>query len=434
MSRRDCSPRRQRERGRGRRFARRIQKRMFVRILVGFLFTMLLTAVAMSFYHHFTQSDARFLDAPEKVAAFVGHRFDTVWDDAEKRTALATEIADTFALGLTLFDADGKELLHRGPQCRDGRFSGARFSRKIKSGRIEACLPPPPQGRRRGLGGLVVALMAIAAGVMFLARRLSRPLTEIARVAEAIGQGDLSARVVSKGRNAEEIDVVAGAVNTMAERIQKDLEGQRTLLATVSHEMRTPLGHLRLLSEMARDAKTDAKRDKALNDIDTEVDAMARLTDGLLAHSRLAFDIVERAPYDVAALCTRELERAGRADVVVEVTGEARTSSVDANLLAHAVSNLLGNAERHGQGVRRVAVQYTARAVEIIVDDAGAGVDASARADLFEPFQRTGSKAGGLGLGLSLVRRIADAHGGQVAYENAPQGGARFTLTLPDVT
>ena len=431
-SRRGRGPGRGTRRGRGRRFAHRIQKRMFVRILFGFLFTMLLTAVAITFYHHFTQDESRFMDVPEKVAAFVGHRFDAVWDDEEKRAALATEISEAFALGITLFDADGEELLHRGPQCRGRRFKGARFSRKIRTGKIEACLPRPRQGQRRGFGGLVVALMAILAGSMFLAKRLSRPLTEIARVAEAIGQGDLSARVVSRGRNAEEIDVVAGTVNTMAERIQNDLEEQRTLLATVSHEMRTPLGHLRLLSEMARDAKTDEKRERALVEIDDEIDAMARLTDGLLAHSRLAFDIVERAPHDVVDLCQRELARVGRDDVTVAVAGTPRVVSVDANLMVHAISNLIGNAQRHGQGARALEVAFTADGVSVTVDDAGPGVAPTVQADLFAPFQRTGSKAGGLGLGLSLVRRIADAHGGTVTYEDVPSGGARFVLTLPD--
>jgi len=182
---------------------------------------------------------------------------------------------------------------------------------------------------------------------------------------------------------------------------------------------------------MARDAKTDRARAQALDEIDKEIQEMTTLTEGLLAHSRLAFDVTSKMPHDVAALAQAQLARFGHDASVMNVDGAPRMVDVDANLLAHAISNLLANAERHGTGLRSLTVTYEVGEVVIEVCDGGPGVEATRRGTLFEPFAGTGSQKGGLGLGLSLVRRVAEAHGGTVTYEDDPEGGAVFALHLP---
>jgi signal transduction histidine kinase len=269
-----------------------------------------------------------------------------------------------------------------------------------------------------------------------IAWRLTQPLNELARVARQLGDGKLDARMHSHPR-ARELTAIATAVNEMAERIEKQLRDQRELLAAVSHEIRTPLGHLRVLLDTARERGFP---EALIGELEREVLEVDALVDQLLASSRLDFGALERRELDVAVEAARALERLGVDASVLDVESDACRISADPTLLRSALANLVRNALEHGGGVSRVAVRRTLEAVEVDVDDAGPGFAAEDLPHVFQPFIRgraTGAASGdkpargSLGLGLSLVDRIAQAHGGSARAGNRDGGGARVTLRLP---
>lgn len=291
-------------------------------------------------------------------------------------------------------------------------------------------------GVRPGFALLVmVALLWIAAGV--ISWRLTLPLVELERVTRALGAGDLDARARAPRRGPRELSAIAEAVNDMAARITRQLRDQRELLAAVSHEIRTPLGHLRVLLDTARDQGTPPA---LLAELEREVLEVDALVDQLLASSRLDFGALDRRELDVAVEAARALERLGVDASVLDVESDRCVAAADATLLRSALANLVRNAVEHGGGVTRLAVRRGGApggaTIEVEVDDAGPGFRPDDLPRVFEPFYRGqggGDKParGSLGLGLSLVERVARAHGGAVRAANLPGGGARVTLALP---
>jgi len=282
----------------------------------------------------------------------------------------------------------------------------------------------------RGRGHWLPAMCA-AGFVLWLisgkiAYRIARPLHELLRVTEEIGAGRLSARAHLPPWHMGEISFIGQAVNEMAARIEKQVGDQRELLAGVSHEIRTPLARIRVLLELGRSRGGDPK---TFDEIEREVVEIDALVGQLLASARLDFaDLTVRA-LDGADVARRALERAGvpEAGVLATEPGGTLGFEGDATLLARALANLLENARRHGGGVTRLGVRSPRPgAVAFDVDDAGPGFPAAG-----ETRERKDRHEGSLGLGLVLVRRIADAHHGRVVLGANPAGqGARVTLEV----
>jgi two-component system OmpR family sensor kinase len=280
-------------------------------------------------------------------------------------------------------------------------------------------------GRGRGHGLLAM----LSAGLVLwlisgkIAVRIARPLHELLRVTEEIGAGRLSARAELPHWHMGEMAYIGSAINDMAARIEKQVGDQRELLAGVSHEIRTPLARIRVLLELGRSRGGDPK---TFDELEREVLEIDALVGQLLASARLDFADLSMRTLDAVDVARRALERAGVAtDGVLEVAalGAALTFEGDATLLARALANLLENARRHGGGVTRLGVRAP-RAGSIVfeVDDAGPGFPAAG-----ETRERG---EGSLGLGLVLVRRIADAHRGRITMANRAEGGARVSLEL----
>ena len=271
----------------------------------------------------------------------------------------------------------------------------------------------------------------ISAGAM--THVLLRPLRTAAKVANDLGEGKLDSRVeMSKRcRNDDEVTILGVAINNMADRIQKQMRDQRELLAAVSHEMRTPLGHMRVLIELARQRGGAGEE---LDSLEREILEIDGLVGQLLASSRLEFDNVDRRELDVAELSTDALERTGVAPELLEVAEGAGRLDGDATLLSRALTNLIENAEKHGGGVSGVRVDLDAHHVRFSVDDDGPGFSETEIENVFDAFfrgeQRAKSRHGSLGLGLSLVRRIARAHGGDAWAENRSGGGATVGFSV----
>jgi len=274
------------------------------------------------------------------------------------------------------------------------------------------------------LFAVVLVLWGASGGIAW---RLTLPVMELARVAREIGDGDLGARM-HVPPHGPELAMIALTVNEMADRIEKQIRDQRELLAAVSHEIRTPLGHLRVLVDTARGGGLP---ESVAQELEREVLEVDNLVDQLLASSRLDFGQLERRDLDVALEAARALERLGVDASVLDVESDGCTAWADPTLLRSALAKLVRNAVEHGGGVSKLAVRRRADVVEIEVDDEGPGFTAEDLPKVFAPFHKGRGDSGSLGLGLSLVDRIAKAHGGSARAENREPRGARVTLLLP---
>jgi signal transduction histidine kinase len=272
----------------------------------------------------------------------------------------------------------------------------------------------------------LIALFSLSMMSGVIAFRLTQPLTMVIRVAQDIGDGKFETRL-DVNRHGGETRVLAMAINDMAERIEQQLKDQRQLLAAVSHELRTPLGHMRVLIETSRNAIAGGTDCKALRELEREVLVLDDLVGRLLASSRLEFGNLDRRPIDLGELVSDVATSAGVAPEAIEAIGDVQ-AAVDPTLIRRAVANLLDNSRIHGNGAVAVRIERRARQIAIEVDDAGPGVPADRRADAFRAF--VPSHAGGLGLGLALVSRIAVAHGGGAWITDRPGGGARVGFTV----
>lgn len=266
-----------------------------------------------------------------------------------------------------------------------------------------------------------IALVGVAAISAAVAWRLTQPLLMVIRAARDIGDGNLDTRLVPPGRG--EMRLLATAINEMADKLQRQRNDQRHLLAAVSHELRTPLGHMRVLIETARDTGGD----RALSELEREVLLLDDLVGKLLASSRLEFGNLERRPVDLGELAADTATACGVAPECVEAHGDVAVA-VDPTLVRRAIANLIDNAQLHGGGTTAIRIERRGGHVAIEVDDAGPGVPNERRADAFTAF--VPSSGGGLGLGLSLVSRIAAAHGGAAFMDDRPGGGARVGFTV----
>jgi signal transduction histidine kinase len=263
-----------------------------------------------------------------------------------------------------------------------------------------------------------------------IALRLTRPLVKLVDLTRQIGDGNLDADAGLARFGHSEFRIIAEAVADMAARIRKQLDDQRELLAAVSHELRTPLGHMRALVDIARQSGADAAW---VGELEAEIVALDTMVDQLLASSRVDFGKLDARPLDAVELGLRALERAGLDPTLLDSDGERIGVEADAALVLQALANLLRNAKEHAGGATALEIRHRDADVSWSVVDRGPGFgDGASRA--FDAFARgAGGKprAGSLGLGLALVRRIARAHGGDAAAADDPAGGARVTLTLP---
>lgn len=273
--------------------------------------------------------------------------------------------------------------------------------------------------------GLLLAIWPLAWVALF---RIARPVAQLAEAAGRMRAGHLRGRHALPEHDGE-VGEVADALHEMAERVSRQLEEQRALMAAVSHELRSPLARLRVLVELQREGHAPAS---VHDDLQGEIDGMDALVGDLLAAARIDFEAVSPTELDARDVALRALELAGLPAKVLE--GEAVGAvRADATLLARALTVLLDNATRHGGTAPRLRVTGDERSVRWTVDDDGPGFGAGEEEAVFQPFYRApaGARAGGVGLGLALVRQIASAHGGTAAAANRDGGGASVWVELP---
>lgn len=305
-------------------------------------------------------------------------------------------------------------------------------------------LPPingPGPLDRIGLGGpglldeatgvllLLAALFtAITLGAYPVVRRLTRRLEILQRGVEVFGSGRLSHRVDARGE--DEVAAVARSFNQAAQRIEDLVRSNRSLLANASHELRSPLARLKMAVSMF-DHADPAQHEELRREIDRDIRELDELVEEVLLASRLdARSDMQPELVDLLGLLVEEAARVG-----VDVGGEEVQVLGEERLLRRALRNLLENARRYGgDEVSADVGTLPDGRIEISIRDRGPGVPAEFRERIFEPFYRLpghAERVGGVGLGLSLVRQIAERHGGRVRCEGREGGGTCFVITLP---
>lgn len=297
---------------------------------------------------------------------------------------------------------------------------------------------------RRGFAGVgAAALLFSAAGGAVLAWRATRPLRELAVTTRLILEtSDLDARVPSPGGSGELVNLVR-QLNTLLGKNAAHVRVLRETLDNLAHDLRTPLTRLRGTAEIAlQDSAEPAEARAALADCINESDRVLHVLETLLDVSAAEAGVLRlnRDRLDLRTLAEQSVslyrEVADERKIAVQLDLPVRVEvNADAVRLGQVVNNLLDNALKYTPARGRVVLAATRTPSEVVftVSDTGPGVPVAEREAIWRRLYRGDASRSqrGLGLGLSLVKAIVEAHGGSATVDDAPEGGARFTLRLP---
>jgi signal transduction histidine kinase len=282
-------------------------------------------------------------------------------------------------------------------------------------------------------GGVTLAGAALG---WYTGRRALRPLASVAEAAQGIAAGDLSARLDPQAE--PDLQRLAASFNNMVDQLQQRIERDRRFAADVSHELRSPLQTLAAAAAVLerRQDSLDARTADAARLVVEEVNRFQQLVTDLLEITRAESEL-DLSEVDVLALARDQCKRRDIDPAVVTVVGGEGdgTWRADARRVEQILGNLIENAQRHGGGVVAVRLYQEGAHNVIEVDDDGPGVLPEDRELIFRPFVRgsTAERRGdtdGAGLGLAIVARLAESHGGGAMVLDRPGGGARFRVEL----
>ncbi len=319
-------------------------------------------------------------------------------------------------------------------------------------GRIYLLFAPPPDGRRGSppLGrGMLPPLMPLLAGgvvslffAALLAWYFSTPIRKLRSAFEAVANGHLDVRLVPvMGKRRDELADLGRDFDSMAQRLQQLMDGQRRVLHDVSHELRSPLARLQAAIGLARqqperteDSMTRIERESVRMDaLVSELLTLSRLEAGMAGKldeaadlNELVSNVVEDARFEAEASGCR-IEFEGSCQAIVRGNAE---------LLHRAVENVVRNAVKHSPSGGLVAIKMQKddnQTIGITVSDEGSGVQEADMLSIFEPFFRSDQTktSDGHGLGLAISRHVIAAHQGSILANNRAGGGLCITITLP---
>lgn len=291
---------------------------------------------------------------------------------------------------------------------------------------------------------LICGLVIVIGGGLWMARWIVRPIERLSRTANALGGGDLAAR--SRIARADEIGELAGRIDDMAGRIEQLVASEKELLANVAHELRTPLTRIGVALDLAGEGDSDAAR-ASLAEIAVDVGELGIIVDDILTAMR--FESASRGslplrrevvpPDEIARAAARRL--AGRhpeRPFALEVAPGLPAIDVDPVLIRRVIDNLLENAHKYSPDpASPIALRVTAGADHVVfaVEDRGLGITEADLPHVFTAFFRgdrsRSRETGGVGLGLTLARRIAEAHGGTIELASAAGAGTTVRVAVP---
>lgn len=359
--------------------------------------------------------------------------------DAQQQAVLE-KLARPSLPRITLYAADHRLLAHVGealpPPAADAPDNdwlhrperGSAWAMHLPDGRWLLAQPqhdhphtPLPLIVTLALIGLVVALVAYP-----MTRRMTKRLEQLKQAVESLGAGDFNTRVETRG--CDEVSSLARSFNLAAERIESLLGAHKQMLANASHELRSPLTRIRLALELQAERPVPALQAEIRQSL-AELD---QLIEEILLASRLdaTREPLHKDAFDLAVLLAEECARSNAHCDAVPLTLYG-----DERLLRRLLRNLLENARRHGGEEVRAELQHDTGHAVIRICDNGNGIAPTELERIFEPFYRpAGSreKEGSYGLGLALVRQIAERHGGSV-HCLPGNGGTCFEVRLPSM-
>jgi len=296
-----------------------------------------------------------------------------------------------------------------------------------------------------GFGVLVVGL-----GAWFMSRHIVRPIERLTSTARALGRGDLSARAsLLRG---DEIGELSRTFDDMAERLRNLVLAEKEMMANISHELKTPLARIRVALDLANEGDAEAARE-SLAEIALDLAELERLVDDVLTVTRLERAHAHSAPlplrlssFGPAELAEQSMSRVQslhpERSIALKVEGGDELPDIQADpvLLRRVLSNLLENSHKYTPDLTlpiSLLVRAAGEEVQFVIEDRGSGIAEADLPHVFTPFfraERSRSRAaGGVGLGLTLVSRIVDAHGGRVEIQSTKALGTRVTVSLPIV-
>jgi signal transduction histidine kinase len=417
-----------------------VTRRLYLQVYAALLGIVVLfgaATVAAWFWAGRSRHDAHLLRALASMATDVVPPPDR---PEEQTTAAIRRLSHRLGVSLALHAPDGRLIAGAGNEVPRPRASwsssrwvasagaGPGVALRLDDGRWLVAQRGGP--RAHAVGGLIVLLVlagVVAAAAYPVARRITRRLERLQQRVDALGSGDLKARVEVEGK--DEVAELARSFNQAAERIERLVGAQRSMLAGASHELRSPLARIRMAAELLAESAPEELVEQLARDV-AELD---ELVAELLMASRLqALPRPERVEeIDLLALLAEECARAS-----AEAGGDAVHVTGDRRMLRRMLRNLLENARRYGAGspVEASVARDDGRAV-VRVEDRGPGVPEPERERIFEPFYRPAGwregPEGGVGLGLALVRQIARHHGGEARCLPREGGGSCFEVRLP---
>ncbi|MFC1966678.1 ATP-binding protein [Chloroflexota bacterium] len=306
---------------------------------------------------------------------------------------------------------------------------------------------PSPRGLSRAISRFLIwgALLAVAMALLFiffLSRRISAPIKTLTIAAKQLGQGDLSQRVDVKDKS--EIGELANTFNSMAENLERAEQLRKNMVADVAHELRTPLSNLKGYLEAVRDEVIKPDVD-TIRSLDEEATMLSRLVNDLqelslaeageLKMNYRTEDIVKLIKQAVAAKQTQAMTK--RVSLSAGLPAKLPLVNLDSQRIGQVLFNLLENALAHTakDGLVTVTAKQQGDRVEVAVIDTGEGIPAEELSHVFERFYRVDKSrtraTGGSGLGLTIAKRLVEAHGGEIEVQSELGKGSRFSFTIP---
>ena len=363
------------------------------------------------------------------------------WRSPRTRRRLR-RLANRFDVEFTAYDSSGNRIAGRAGPVRVPSKTGGFTYRGRAAHLIHA-----EDGRallvtaRRSRGGppfwvpLSILTLVFVGGSYLLSRSITARLENMRRSVESWGDGAVKTRVPVEGQ--DEVGALAQSFNRAADRIEQLVEGQRRMLASASHELRTPMTRIRMATELLRDEDSVPRRHEYADRIANDLGELDELVHDIMTSARLEASAQELVRVDLSEIARDEAARYAEAIVVdiassVEVVGSAR-------LLRQLIRNLVQNALRYGgESVPQLKLKRDPDDGSAILQvyDSGAGIDPSDVPHLFEPFFRASDhhegQRGSVGLGLYLVRQIVEVHDGQVRYRREEEASI-FEVRLPAI-
>lgn len=275
---------------------------------------------------------------------------------------------------------------------------------------------------------LIMALLIIAGGWLFI-RFQNRPLLALEKAAKGVGRGEIPPPIPEKG--ALEIRAVTRAFNQMSKGIQELEEDRALLMAGISHDLRTPLTRIRLATEMMSPEESYLA-EGIISDTEECNEIISQFMDYLKPVNNQTFEAVSLNDIvcDVASS-----EGSDEREIETKIEASIKPALGNSIAIKRAVTNLVVNAVRYGNGWVKVSTGMTAdnKLVWVTVEDNGPGIDPAQVGKLFEPFTRGDTARGseGTGLGLAIVKRIVSQHSGSVVMRNRSEGGLIAQISFP---